>query len=224
MYRSLSSHGFRSKNRCCKFVASLLAPPRLLVIVPCSSSSRPSLLPSHRSSQCYKFFESYHLKLKPKTDPDIYQLIDGEKLGKTGLPPETILCRFLDGRYKIWIDGIIWSSINVALKGLGLKKKVRSFGNQYSNYEGKSSEGEPTKETVRARAQAKGDSLSRLSQDSLSKPNSKGGSSSTTSPKPKKSKGASSTPDDPPPPQHALIPTPTLTPTLNMWDTYAPKM
>ena len=70
-------------------------------------------------SVTYKFFDQFHRGYKPMLNGGIYQFVEASSIG---FPPDTIICRFLDGRYRIWLDGIIWSSINVAATDLGVEK------------------------------------------------------------------------------------------------------
>ncbi|GMI27105.1 hypothetical protein TrCOL_g6199 [Triparma columacea] len=68
-----------------------------------------------RSAETRSFFAKFHQGYKPTLKGEVYQLIEPASIG---LPETSIICRFVDGRYKIYDQGVVWSSINDAARDL----------------------------------------------------------------------------------------------------------
>jgi hypothetical protein len=68
-------------------------------------------------SQAYKFFSTYHLDYKPRIESEIYTTIEPSTIN---FPEGAIICKFKDGRYRIFYNGTVWSSLRVAMKELNI--------------------------------------------------------------------------------------------------------
>ncbi|GMH49205.1 hypothetical protein TrRE_jg12595 [Triparma retinervis] len=68
-------------------------------------------------SVTWKFFANFHEGYNPVCKGDVYQLIEPHSIG---FPETSVVCRFADGRYRIYDRGIVWSSITSASRDLSV--------------------------------------------------------------------------------------------------------
>ncbi|GMI40288.1 hypothetical protein TrCOL_g64 [Triparma columacea] len=91
-------------------------------------TSEPLIILEDRSQTKFKgpsatrsFFAKFHQGYKSRftrgtrAGTEAYQLIEPASIG---FPETSIICRFVDSRYKIYDQGVVWSSINAASRDL----------------------------------------------------------------------------------------------------------